>query len=54
MLNWNEIRAGAGQFAEEWAEVSKENAEAQSFWNDFLKVYGASPPSHHSYMFCWG
>ena len=40
MLTWNEIRTNAAQFAERWQDVVKENAEAQTFWNEFLKVYG--------------
>ena len=40
MLTWNEIRTRAAQFAERWQDVSKENAEAQTFWNEFLQVYG--------------
>ena len=40
MLTWNEIRTNAAQFAERWADAVKENAEAQTFWNEFLAVYG--------------
>ena len=40
MLTWNEIRTRAAQFAERWADAEKENAEAQTFWNEFLAVYG--------------
>ncbi|PNY79338.1 DNA methyltransferase [Deinococcus koreensis] len=40
MLTWNEIRTRAAQFAERWADATKENAEAQTFWNEFLAVYG--------------
>lgn len=40
MLTWNEIRTRAAQFAERWADAVKENAEAQTFWNEFLNVYG--------------
>ncbi|WP_343761566.1 DNA methyltransferase, partial [Deinococcus depolymerans] len=41
-LNWNEIRTNAATFAQEYQGERKENAEAQSFWNDFLKVFGVS------------
>lgn len=37
---WNEIRVNAAQFAERWADTIKENAESQSFWNEFLGIYG--------------
>ena len=40
MLTWNEIRTRAAQFAERWQDAVKENAEAQTFWNEFLAVYG--------------
>lgn len=40
MLTWNEIRTRAAQFSERWADAVKENAEAQTFWNEFLNVYG--------------
>lgn len=40
MLTWNEIRTNAARFAERWADAEKENAEAQTFWNEFLAVYG--------------
>ncbi|RJF74865.1 class I SAM-dependent DNA methyltransferase [Deinococcus cavernae] len=40
MLTWNEIRTRAAQFAERWQGATKENAESQTFWNEFLAVYG--------------
>ncbi len=40
MLTPNEIRMRAHQFAERWADATKENAEAQTFWNEFLQVFG--------------
>ncbi|MFC3860650.1 DNA methyltransferase [Deinococcus antarcticus] len=40
MLTWNEIRTRAAQFAERWQDAVKENAEAQTFWNELLAVYG--------------
>lgn len=40
MLTWNEIRTNAARFAERWQDAVKENAEAQTFWNEFLAVYG--------------
>lgn len=38
--SWNQIRANAAIFATRWAEATQENAEAQSFWNEFLAVFG--------------
>ena len=39
-LSWNEIKQRAVQFAKEWAGEQREDAEAQSFWNDFFDVFG--------------
>jgi len=39
-LSWNEIRTRASQFAVRWSDAAQENAEAQTFWNEFLRIYG--------------
>ncbi len=39
-LSWNEIRARAARFAEEWADAKYEKGETQSFYNDFFDVFG--------------
>jgi hypothetical protein len=39
-LSWNEITERAAQFAENWQTEKREDAEAQSFWNDFFDVFG--------------
>jgi hypothetical protein len=39
-LSWNEIRARAARFADEWASATYEKGEAQSFYNDFFDVFG--------------
>jgi len=39
-LSWNEIRARAAHFAEEWASARYEKGETQSFYNDFFDVFG--------------
>jgi len=41
-LSWNEIRSRAIAFTKEWEDESRENAESQSFWNDFFNVFGVS------------
>lgn len=38
--SWNEIRTNAQQFATRWEGTSNENAESQSFWNEFLGIFG--------------
>jgi hypothetical protein len=39
-LSLSEIRANAMKFAAEWADVSSERAEAQSFWTELFAVFG--------------
>jgi hypothetical protein len=40
--SWNEIRARAQSFATDWAGETAERAEAQTFWNEFLSIFGVS------------
>ena len=42
-ISWNEIRHNAVAFAKEWADVSREDAEAKSFWDAFFAVFGIKP-----------
>ena len=39
-LSWNEIRARAATFADEWRDAAYEKGETQSFYNDFFHVFG--------------
>ncbi|MXX09185.1 MAG: class I SAM-dependent DNA methyltransferase, partial [Synechococcus sp. SB0667_bin_8] len=39
-LSWNEVRARAARFAEEWQDAAYEKGETQSFYNDFFQVFG--------------
>ena len=39
-LSWNEIRARAAAFAEEWQDASYEKGETQTFYNDFFQIFG--------------
>ena len=39
-ISWNEIRHNAVAFSKEWATVSREDAEAKSFWDEFFSVFG--------------
>src|SRR6266487_4092260 len=41
-LSWNEIRRRALEFSQDYKDVTRENAEAQSFYNDFFNVFGIS------------
>jgi N-6 DNA Methylase len=42
LLSWNEIRARAIKFSNEWKDASREAADAKSFWDDFFDVFGIS------------
>ena len=39
-ISWNEIRHNAIAFSKDWAGVSREDAEAKTFWDEFFKVFG--------------
>ena len=39
-LSWNEIRARAAQFADEWKDSGYEKGETQSFYNEFFEIFG--------------
>jgi hypothetical protein len=41
-LSWNEIRARAAQFAEEWKHAQYEKGETQTFYNEFFQIFGVS------------
>ena len=39
-LSWNEIRARAASFADEWRDAAYEKGETHSFYNDFFEIFG--------------
>lgn len=41
-LNRKEIRSRAHRFAKEWADETREHAEAKSFWGEFFDVFGVN------------
>ncbi len=41
-LSWNEINKRAIEFSQEWADETREHAEAKSFWDGFFYVFGIS------------
>ncbi len=41
-LSWNEIRARAARFAEEWTAAHYERGESQTFYNEFFEVFGVT------------
>ncbi len=40
MLSLNEIKSRAIAFSKEWENAARENAETQSFYNDFFEIFG--------------
>jgi len=41
-LSWNEIRARAAHFADEWKDAYYEKGQAQTFYNEFFEVFGVT------------
>jgi hypothetical protein len=39
-LTQAEIKSNAVSFVHEWKETTRERAEAQTFWNEFLEIFG--------------
>lgn len=39
-LSWNEIRHRAIAFSKDWTAAKREQAEKQTFWNEFFNVFG--------------
>ena len=39
-LSWNQVRARAARFAEEWKDATDERRETQSFYNAFFRIFG--------------
>ena len=48
-LSWNEMKNRAIAFQKEWEVATSENAESQSFWNDFFNIFGISPLMQSSF-----
>lgn len=49
-LSWNEIQDRATEFAAKWAGETYEKGESQSFWSDFLNVYGIDRRRHGAFF----
>ncbi len=39
-LSWNEVRARAAAFADDWRDAAYEKGETQSFYNEFFAMFG--------------
>jgi type I restriction-modification system DNA methylase subunit len=49
-LSWNEIQDRAAEFASKWKGETYEKGESQSFWGDFLDVYGIDRRRHGAFF----
>jgi len=41
-LDWNDIRARAAKFADEWKNAHYERGETQTFYNEFFELFGVT------------
>jgi len=41
-LSWNEIRARAAHFADEWRQAHYDRGESQTFYNEFFEIFGVT------------
>jgi hypothetical protein len=39
-LDWNDVKARAAKFADDWKNASYERGETQTFYNEFFEVFG--------------
>ena len=44
-LSWNEMRARAARFADEWKHAAYEKGETHSFYNEFFEIHPAARQS---------
>ncbi|MGH7218196.1 MAG: DNA methyltransferase [Candidatus Microsaccharimonas sp.] len=49
-ISWNEISDRAVEFASKWEGETYEKGESQSFWSDFLTVFGIDRRRHGAYF----
>ncbi len=41
-LDWNDIRARAAKFADEWKDAHYEKGDTQTFYNEFFELFGVT------------
>lgn len=49
-LSWNEIQDRAVEFSSKWAGETYERGESQSFWSDFLSIFGVDRRRHGAFF----
>lgn len=49
-LSWNEIQDRATEFASKWEGETYEKGESQSYWGDFLNIFGIDRRRHGAFF----
>jgi hypothetical protein len=49
-LSWNEIQDRATEFSAKWAGETYEKGESQSFWSEFLQIFGVDRRRHGAFF----
>lgn len=49
-ISWNEVQDRAAEFASKWQGETYEKGESQSFWSDFLSIYGIDRRRHGAFF----
>ncbi|MBP6041618.1 class I SAM-dependent DNA methyltransferase [Candidatus Saccharibacteria bacterium] len=49
-LSWNEIQNRATEFSAKWAGETYEKGESQSFWSEFLQIFGVDRRRHGAFF----
>lgn len=49
-LSWNEIENRAVAFSTRWAGETYEKGESQSFWSEFLTIFGIDRRHHITFF----
>ena len=48
-LDWNDVKARAAKFADEWKDARYERADTQTFYNEFFDVFGVKRRAFAAY-----
>ena len=49
-LSWNEIQDRAVEFSAKWEGETYEKGESQSFWGEFLDIFGIDRRRHGAFF----
>lgn len=48
--SWNEIESRAEAFADRWQGETYEKGESQTFWSEFLSIFGIDRRRHGAFF----